>query len=48
MPEERQRARGDFCVAIYYAARSYVEVERPTVVGSVLEVAIAVTAVPPS
>ena len=47
MPEERQRARGDFCVVIYYAPRSYVEIERPIVVGSVLEVAIAVTAVPP-
>jgi hypothetical protein len=34
-------------VAIYYAARSYVEIERPTIVGSAIQVAIPLTVAPP-
>ncbi len=33
-------------VAIYYAARNYVEIERPTIVGSAIQVAIPITVAP--
>ena len=46
MPGSSGSMPDDFCVAIYYAARSYVELPAPTLNGAAVEVAIPLSVLP--
>jgi hypothetical protein len=46
MSDEHQRGRGDFEVAIYHAARRYVEIANPPIVGSAIEVTLPMSSIP--
>ena len=46
MPGENGSLSEHFCVAIYYAARSYVEVQAPAMTGATVEIAIPLSSLP--